>query len=259
MREVLFGIRGHDVVEIVVLAEADVEERVDGFTGRADPEPGPLDLREMAYEPQQRQIRRCDRSSGELLRVEPGADGEQRAALPGERSLEHRPVRTDEGTVRGRRERSGPAGRGHGRSLHDGLMISITRHRVPTSGGEQFLAAAQDALAALAQRPGFLVSRIGRSTDDPELWVLVSEWESVGTYRRALSAYDVKVRAVPVLATAIDEPTAYELVESRGSARAADAATVGVGSASAAQVISDLPAVGGSADGPRADGGAASR
>jgi hypothetical protein len=34
----------------------------------------------------------------------------------------------------------------------------------------------------------------------------------VGSYRRALSAYDVKVTAVPLLSQAIDEPSAYELV-----------------------------------------------
>ena len=63
------------------------------------------------------------------------------------------------------------------------------------------------------ERAGFVRSRIGRNTDDPELWVLTTEWESVGAYRRALSAYDVKLTAVPVLSRAIDEPSAYELVE----------------------------------------------
>ncbi len=119
-------------------------------------------------------------------------------------------------------------------------MLSITRHQVPVEQGEQFLAQAREALAALAERPGFLCSRIGRSTDEPELWALTSEWESVGSYRRALSAYDVKVRAVPLLATALDEPTAFELVEADGTRRAADAATIGVGEASQASVATDL-------------------
>ena len=38
---------------------------------------------------------------------------------------------------------------------------------------------------------GFTHSSVGRNTDDPELWVLTTEWESVRAYRRALSAYDV--------------------------------------------------------------------
>jgi hypothetical protein len=51
---------------------------------------------------------------------------------------------------------------------------------------------------------------IGRNVDDPELWVLTTRWENVGSYRRALSAYDVKLSAVPILSRALDEPSAYE-------------------------------------------------
>ena len=50
------------------------------------------------------------------------------------------------------------------------------------------------------------------NVDDPTLWTIVTRWENVGSYRRALSAYDVKLNAVPLLSRAIDEPSAYELV-----------------------------------------------
>jgi hypothetical protein len=43
--------------------------------------------------------------------------------------------------------------------------------------------------------------------------VLTTRWEHVGAYRRALSAYDVKLNAVPLLSRAVDEPSAYEVVE----------------------------------------------
>jgi hypothetical protein len=43
--------------------------------------------------------------------------------------------------------------------------------------------------------------------------VLTTEWENVGAYRRALSSYEVKVGAVALLSTAIDEPSAYEVVD----------------------------------------------
>ena len=42
--------------------------------------------------------------------------------------------------------------------------------------------------------------------------MLTTRWVHVGAYRRALSAYDVKVGAVPLLSRAIDEPGAYETV-----------------------------------------------
>jgi hypothetical protein len=36
------------------------------------------------------------------------------------------------------------------------------------------------------------------------------EWENIGSYRRALSPYEVKLTAVPLLSLAIDEPSAYD-------------------------------------------------
>jgi hypothetical protein len=71
----------------------------------------------------------------------------------------------------------------------------------------------ETAHAALAERPGYLDGDLGRNVDDPGLWVLVTRWQDVGSYRRALSAYEVKLAAVPVLSRAIDEPSGFELVE----------------------------------------------
>ena len=42
--------------------------------------------------------------------------------------------------------------------------------------------------------------------------MLETRWEGAGAYRRALSAYDVKMTAWQVLGEALDEPTAYEVV-----------------------------------------------
>ena len=91
-------------------------------------------------------------------------------------------------------------------------MLVVSRFRVPLAVGETFradLATAHEALAACA---GYAGGEIGRNVDDPELWVLSTRWENVGSYRRALSSYDVKLRAVMVLSRAIEEPSAYELV-----------------------------------------------
>jgi hypothetical protein len=63
---------------------------------------------------------------------------------------------------------------------------------------------------------------VGRSTDDPTLWLMTLRWDGVGSYRRALSAYDVKVAAVPLLSTAVDEPTAYEVLADAESRRDSD-------------------------------------
>lgn len=96
---------------------------------------------------------------------------------------------------------------------HTGPMLVVNRFRIPEPDAADFRIALERARQALAERPGHVESRIGRNVDDPTLWVLFSTWEHVGAYRRALSAYDVKLYAVPVLSRALDEPSAYEWAE----------------------------------------------
>jgi|tagenome__1003787_1003787.scaffolds.fasta_scaffold18833555_2 heme oxygenase (mycobilin-producing) len=86
-------------------------------------------------------------------------------------------------------------------------MIALT-HFADASG--DFADRARAALAALAARPGYLRGTLGRSTDDPDAWVLLTEWENVGSYRRALGNYEVKLHATPLLATALDVPGGFE-------------------------------------------------
>jgi quinol monooxygenase YgiN len=92
-------------------------------------------------------------------------------------------------------------------------VLVVSRFRVPEEEAVAFRDDLQRAREALAGRPGFASGRVGRNLDDPTLWTLVTTWEHVGAYRRALSSYDVKLHAVPLLSRAIDEPSAFELVE----------------------------------------------
>ncbi len=89
-------------------------------------------------------------------------------------------------------------------------MIAITRYRVPESEAEGFAATAREVLAGLAARPGHLSGRLGRNTDDPELWAMVTEWDGAGFYRRALG--DVRVLIIPLSVYAVDEPGAFAVV-----------------------------------------------
>ena len=79
---------------------------------------------------------------------------------------------------------------------------------------EPFVERAHTALATLAACRGYLSGRLTRAIDEPDRWCLVTTWESVGAYRRALSSYEVKVHATPLLAQALDEPSAYETLAS---------------------------------------------
>jgi quinol monooxygenase YgiN len=119
-------------------------------------------------------------------------------------------------------------------------VLAAVRFDVPQEEGEAFLADARTALDALAAQRGHVRGWLARAVDDPRAWVLSTEWASVGAYRRALSAYEVKLHAHPLLYRAVDEPTAYEVVttsgagavDDGGSARAGDADVVGLGEAS---------------------------
>lgn len=88
-------------------------------------------------------------------------------------------------------------------------MIAITHFR---DGSADFAERAERALAALAARPGYLRGSLGRSADDTDAWVLLTEWENVGSYRRALGGYEVKLHATPLLASAIDVPGGFEVL-----------------------------------------------
>ncbi|GGJ74518.1 hypothetical protein GCM10010123_00650 [Pilimelia anulata] len=89
-------------------------------------------------------------------------------------------------------------------------MLVINRFVVDPATADDFAARAGDALAALAARPGYRSGRLTRALDEPTAWCLVTEWESVGSYRRALGGFDVKMHATPLLAQSVDEPSAFE-------------------------------------------------
>lgn len=116
-------------------------------------------------------------------------------------------------------------------------MLVLTRFHVPEANGESFLADAGRAIEALSACRGYRSGRVGRAVEDPQAWVIQTEWVGVGAYRRALSAYDVKVHAAPLLGLALDEVSAYEVLFADGadplgegiSARAADADSAGPG------------------------------
>ncbi|GAB3594001.1 hypothetical protein GCM10027446_17150 [Angustibacter peucedani] len=86
----------------------------------------------------------------------------------------------------------------------------VTRYVVPEAEATTFRERGREALDALRSQPGCRRGHLGRSIDEPGRWLLQTEWETTGAYRRALSSYDVKLRAVPVMYHAVDEPSAYE-------------------------------------------------
>jgi hypothetical protein len=97
-------------------------------------------------------------------------------------------------------------------------VLVVNRFRVDELDAATFAEDVERAHALLAARPGYAGGAVGRNVDDPTLWVLQTRWVDVGSYRRALSSYDVKLGAVPLLSRALDEPSAYEVLGEEGAA-----------------------------------------
>ena len=85
-------------------------------------------------------------------------------------------------------------------------MIVVTEHRAD----EAFLPAARELLEVLSRAAGFRTGQIGRSPDEPDTWVLVTQWADVGSMRRGFGSFDAKVAAAPVMLSAADRVSAFE-------------------------------------------------
>lgn len=99
------------------------------------------------------------------------------------------------------------------------VMLAISRFRYDPAEVDSAEADLDRCLSGLGACRGYLAGQVGRALDDPGLWVLQTQWESVGAYRRALSSYDVKMAVVPLLARALDEPSAFEVIVGEGATK----------------------------------------
>ncbi|CAN5373764.1 hypothetical protein BH24ACT9_BH24ACT9_07930 [soil metagenome] len=91
-------------------------------------------------------------------------------------------------------------------------MLAVNRLQANGDDQQQLTAELSVLVDVFATLHGFLRARAGRCIDEPEVWILLTEWESVGTYRRALSSHAVKTSGYPVFLRIIDEPGAYEVL-----------------------------------------------
>jgi quinol monooxygenase YgiN len=89
-------------------------------------------------------------------------------------------------------------------------VFVVIRFRVEETAQPEFITRLETAVEVLSRQKGFVAARTGRNADEPDLLALSMEWVNIGSYRRALSPYEVKLAAVPLLSQAIDEPSAYD-------------------------------------------------
>jgi len=101
----------------------------------------------------------------------------------------------------------------HTSGYRDAVLV-MTRFRSDGDLGDTLEAVA----ALLSGCSGCLDTAVGRNLDEPGLWLLSSRWADVGSYRRALSSYDVKLALAPLMTAILDEPSAYEQRDREGAA-----------------------------------------
>ena len=92
-------------------------------------------------------------------------------------------------------------------------MLVVSGSGCPVAEGESFRADLAAAHGRSPSGPGTSTARSVATSTTPSCGCSRTRWENVGAYRRALSSYDVKLQAVPLLSRAVDEPSAYEVVE----------------------------------------------
>ncbi|MDQ2880280.1 MAG: antibiotic biosynthesis monooxygenase [Actinomycetota bacterium] len=92
-------------------------------------------------------------------------------------------------------------------------MILICRFVVDPAQAADFATRARRALELLTAQRGCLGGQLGRSPDDTTRWVLAVQFESVHSYRRTLSVFEVREHVVPLLSDALTgEPGSYEVL-----------------------------------------------
>ena len=91
-------------------------------------------------------------------------------------------------------------------------MLAVNRLRADGDAEEQITGELAVLIDVFMTLSGFLWARAGRCLDEPDVWILLTEWESVGTYRRALSSHAVKTTGYPVFVRIVDEPGAYDVL-----------------------------------------------
>lgn len=95
-------------------------------------------------------------------------------------------------------------------------VVSTLRSSDSTSANTGIIDELRTCLLILSELPGCLSAELGRSMDSESDFVFITRWESVGSYRKALSNFQVKAEVVPVLSRYMVDSITAELIEVAG-------------------------------------------
>ncbi|MBM3669626.1 MAG: antibiotic biosynthesis monooxygenase [Actinobacteria bacterium] len=75
-----------------------------------------------------------------------------------------------------------------------------------------FLAQARVCVDLLRSRVGCLGVEVLQSVDSVEQMLITTRWQDMGSYRKAMSAYEVKEKVIPFLSRARDDDSTFEVL-----------------------------------------------
>lgn len=109
----------------------------------------------------------------------------------------------------------GPGAAALGGESEQPELCAVSTFTVPAADAPGFRDRAEVALAALSVRPGFQRGRVAVAPDEPTTWLLLTEWDNVGSYRRGLGGVEVRIAMAALYAEAVDAPSAFEVRAAR--------------------------------------------
>ena len=89
-------------------------------------------------------------------------------------------------------------------------MRVVTEHR--PADQVDFERQALAALLVLRDQPSFLSGEVGRSPDQPDVWLFTTRWATVGAMRRGLGSFEAKVALGPVMQSATERVSTFEVL-----------------------------------------------
>jgi len=95
------------------------------------------------------------------------------------------------------------------------IVVSTLVAREP-----DFIDRIEESISILSKLPGCITVELARSLDSETDYLLVSRWESVGHYRKALSNFEVKSVVIPFISICSTDSVTAEVInraDSRGS------------------------------------------
>jgi quinol monooxygenase YgiN len=105
-------------------------------------------------------------------------------------------------------------------NIQANLIAVVGQLIVPAAKRDSFDQGYDRMSELFSESPGFLSMELGQSTDSLEDLTVIHRWESVGSYRKALSRYEIKAEVIPFLSHFMRDSVTVEIISDTQSGAA---------------------------------------